>query len=152
MRSTFPPHLAFTTITHCALHAPVPFLFSLRCGTQGKRATNPAQPKACSSQHSCASHNGCSLPKPRTGRGPKNSQPEGRNILRAERKIKLGKHPLITEKEVLKAKAEYREGRREGAGVCFTRGTVEATKVTQYHIHCIDLPTRTFTQHFAIEN
>ena len=60
--------------------------FSHRHERNANRVTYPAQPESCSSQHSCGDQDGGWLPKPRTGRDPKKSQPQGRDALRAERK------------------------------------------------------------------
>ena len=60
---------------------------------------------------------------PGTGGGPNKSQPGGRNFLRAKGNIRFRNPFLSSEKEALrKATAELG---KEGAGVCFTRGTLQ---------------------------
>ena len=74
------------------------FFFCHGWERQAKRATYPTQPESCSSQHSCGDQDGGRFPKPRTGRDPKKSQPEGRDVLRAERKIRVREATLPSER------------------------------------------------------
>lgn len=80
--------------THCPRALQFSSCFYPRCAG-GAEATYPAQPEKCSSQHSRGDHHGGSFPKPGMGGGPKESQPEGRNVLRAERGIRCRNYSLL---------------------------------------------------------
>lgn len=75
--------------------------FSHRHERNANRATYPAQPESCSSQHPCGDQDGGWLPKPRAGRDPKKALPQGRDVLRAERKVRVRKASLAPQRREL---------------------------------------------------
>ena len=91
----------YNNIHYTPLYSMLLFLsfFSHRHERNANRVTYPAQTESCSSQHSCGDQDGGNPPKPRTRRDPKKFQPQGRDVLRAERKVRVRKASLASEKE-----------------------------------------------------